>query len=663
MKNILQRQIDQLEQAQFFLKEDESKVSSLLRTMLAWNVRITQLGIEFTDKPVEDQPVEKMKTLNNALYQEFRPESYETSYANPVHAKKELGELGVALSAMYYKMKSGIGYAYQTRLENIEALNELALAAFEHYESETLTYEVACELLKGDVLEHAKDRFESYVEQVMSTKESHYTRLVEKSDLSTTDYLYAFGDFVSEYEERTARFLSTYPEAKLDEMGKHIVEAYVNGFVRDNKDMSLRNSVRVVGVLGQERLTKSILKYLKTKGLSGFVSELETSAYNKQVAYDHKFDVGLYLDEETVQEQVKAMTEACDCTHDLLADYSGILFVEKFGEVPFSPQPNEARVTLKDNQNALYQKLMGSRRQLIEKHVPEKERSFCIIAFPTPEIGDEFEAIFEDIYQVNKLDSESYERMQHHIISALDQGEFVVVKGKDGNATDIKVAMYPIADKEKQTNFVNCVADVNIPVGEVFTSPVLKGTQGVLHVEDIYLDDFRYHNLKLTFVDGMISDYSCTNFDSEEENRKYIEENLIFPHKSLPIGEFAIGTNTLAYVVAQKYGIQDKLPILIIEKMGPHFAIGDTCFSYAEDHPVYNPMDGKEIIARTNEYSERRHTDMDKAYTNVHTDITLPYDSLEAIYVEVQNAEQIDIIKNGRFVLEGTQDLNLPFED
>jgi leucyl aminopeptidase (aminopeptidase T) len=663
MKNTLLRQMDQLEQAQFFLKEDESAVASLLKMMLAWNVRLSQLGIKFHEQTIKEVSTDELRTLNDALYQEFLPSSYESSFANPVYAKEKLGDIGIALSALYYKMKLGVVYSYKAKLEALEMMNELVLAVIEHYEGETLSYEVVCELLKGDALEYAQTRFEKYVEENMSPKEDYYTRLIETSDLSKSDYLYSFGEYVTEYEERTASFLSTYPEDKLDEMGKHIVDAYVNGFIRDNKDITLRKNVRVVAVLGQERITKSVLKYLKLKGLNGFVSDLESTAYNKQVAYDHKFDVGLYLDEETVEEQVHAMTNACEKVRGHLADYSGILYVEKFGELPFSPQTNDARITLKEEQNPLFQKLMGARRQLIEKFVPEKERSFCIIAFPTPEIGEDFEAIFDDIYEVNKLNSDMYENIQHHIIEALDKGEFVIVKGKDGNDTHIKVAMHPITNPDTQTNFVNCVADVNIPVGEVFTSPVLKGTEGVLHVEDIYLEDFRYHNLKLTFKDGVITDYSCTNFDSLEENKKYIEENLMFPHKSLPIGEFAIGTNTLAYVVAQKYGIQDKLPVLIIEKMGPHFAIGDTCFSYAEDHPVYNPMDKKEIIARTNEYAERRHTDIDNAYTNVHTDITLPYDSLEAIYVETNDGGQIDIIRNGRFVLKGTEDLNIPFDN
>lgn len=121
-------------------------------------------------------------------------------------------------------------------------------------------------------------------------------------------------------------------------------------------------------------------------------------------------------------------------------------------------------------------------------------------------------------------------------------------------------------DPEKETLFENCVADVNIPVGEVFTSPCLEGTEGVLHVSRVYLEGLQFRDLKLTFKEGRITDYTCGNFESEEENRKYIYDNVLKNHDTLPLGEFAIGTNTTAYVAARKYGIEDKMPILIAEK-------------------------------------------------------------------------------------------------
>ena len=295
--------------------------------------------------------------------------------------------------------------------------------------------------------------------------------------------------------------------------------------------------------------------------------------------------------------------------------------------------------------------------------MPSRETTFTIIAFPTPEIGDNFEEIFADTMKINTLDSDRWERIQNEIIKALDKGDFIHVKGCNGNRTDIKVKMQEIKNPEKETNFENCIATVNIPVGEVFTSPMLQGTNGLLHLEEIFLDGLKYINLELVFKDGYIAKYNCSNFDEESKNKKYVEENLLFPNKTLPLGEFAIGTNTLAYVIAQKHNIVPILPILIGEKMGPHFAVGDTCYSYSEDERVYNAFDGKEIIAKDNEKSILRKTDIENAYTQCHTDITIPYDSLEFINAISKDGEIIEVIKNGRFILKGTEELNEPFNE
>ena len=98
------------------------------------------------------------------------------------------------------------------------------------------------------------------------------------------------------------------------------------------------------------------------------------------------------------------------------------------------------------------------------------------------------------------------------------------------------------------------------------------------------------------------------------------------------------------------------MPVLIAEKTGPHFAVGDTCYSYEEDIVTVNP-DGKKIIARENECSALRHTMPEKAYFHVHTDITLPYDELGRI-TACCGTDRTDLIRDGRFVLEGTEELN-----
>ena len=248
------------------------------------------------------------------------------------------------------------------------------------------------------------------------------------------------------------------------------------------------------------------------------------------------------------------------------------------------------------------------------------------------------------------------------MIDALDQAEAVHVTGRRDNHTDITVKLWKLADKEKETIFENCTADVNIPAGEVFTSPELAGTNGVLHVTSVFLGSTEYKNLEIVFKDGRTTEYSCANYEKEEENKKFIHENLLKNHDWLPLGEFAIGTNTVAYTMGKKFGITEVLPILIAEETGPHFAIGDTCYSHSEEHKVYNP-DGKEIVARENECSALRSTNPEKAYFQCHTDITIPYSELGEITAIRPDGTTIPIIRDGRFVLPGTELLNEALED
>ena len=235
------------------------------------------------------------------------------------------------------------------------------------------------------------------------------------------------------------------------------------------------------------------------------------------------------------------------------------------------------------------------------------------------------------------------------------------ITGKGANKTDLYVNIWKLRNPEGETAFENCVADVNIPVGEVFTSPVLEGTNGKLHVGQVYLNGLNYKNLEIDFKDGMVEKYTCTNFEDEAENKNYIRDNVLMHHETLPMGEFAIGTNTTAYRMARDYDIADKLPILIAEKTGPHFAVGDTCYSHEEDNLSYNP-DGKAIVARENTVSAQRRENPEKAYLNCHTDITIPYDELDKITVIRKDGTTDDIIADGRFVLAGTEALNEPLD-
>ena len=384
-----------------------------------------------------------------------------------------------------------------------------------------------------------------------------------------------------------------------------------------------------------------------------------TSA-NRQYEYDHKGDDTIFMDSAFVERKTAILRNAYEERKTLAKGYAGPAVIEVFGEKEFEPVNKKEAFRLTEKQQKLSVHAASEAAKIVNEYIPQDDYSFTIIAYPLPEIGDNFEEIFEQIVKVNTLDNEAYKRVQKVIIDELDCAKSVRVLGSGANRTNMTVMMHDLEHPDKETNFENCTADVNIPVGEVFTSPKLTGTHGVLNVSEVYLNGLKFKNITLNFADGMISDYSCDNFETEEENKAYIKENVLFNRETLPIGEFAIGTNTTAYVLANTYDIVYKLPILIVEKMGPHFAVGDTCYSHSEETRLFNP-DGKEIVAKENECSRLRNTDEDKAYFNCHTDITIPYDEIGEIVSIHEDGKEVKIIENGRFVLNGCEMLNEPF--
>jgi hypothetical protein len=318
----------------------------------------------------------------------------------------------------------------------------------------------------------------------------------------------------------------------------------VDGFVRAKKEIALELANLIIPC-GMERLGRLIITELEKIGMQALVPAPHNRGLNKQYSYDHRFNSALVMDRDFVDQSLAIAETILEELKETIRRQAGPVYVELFGETPFSPISKASAIQLSPDQQQLYREFTGRNAQLYYKYYKRDEASFTIIAFPSPEIGAKFPEIFADTLKINLLDSNHYARIQQKIIDVLDTADFVHVKGKPGNDTDIMVKMHPITDPEHQTNFENCVADVNIPVGEVFTSPLLTGTTGTLHVEDIYLGSLRYYNIKLHFEDGWVKDYSCTNYSDPAEAKKYIHENLLLPHTSLPIGEFAIGTTPL----------------------------------------------------------------------------------------------------------------------
>jgi len=590
--------------------------------------------------------------------------SYTKCVADPDFANQVLGnQFGGLLSAFYVQIRTLLRQLFTDDLRGAVA----TLKLFSHWQDQAKAGQLIYEEWLADYrdfnLRDMQLRTALQLNQRFNPGADHYRALVEAADLESMNYLYLYGIYIAEHDLAMARFMASYDQAELKKLAVFIVKSWTDGYERAKRDYRKKRFPLLIFPCGMERLARYIITELTSIGMNPLLSQPMSNGINRQLAYDHRFDTALLLDRELVDLSLESQQAVMESLKELISLQAGPVYVELFGEPPFVPVAKDKALKLSAEQQQLFRELSARSGQMMYQYYRRDEASFSIIAFPSPRIGARFEDIFRDTLRINLLDSDRYARIQQHIIDVLDTAEYVHVKGKAGNDTDIKVAMHMLSDPANQTLFENCVADVNIPVGEVFTSPRLEGTNGVLHVDDIYLGSLRYFNLRMHFEDGWVKDYSCSNFDDPTEAKKYVHENLLLPHDSLPIGEFAIGTNTLAYQIARKYDIQALLPILIIEKMGPHFAIGDTCFSHEEESPHPSFVNGKEMIAVENEKSATRKTDPVNAYTNKHMDITLPYDMLASITAVAADGTQTDIIRDGRFVVPGTEELNFPLDE
>ena len=619
----------------------------------------------------------ELQEQNRRLYGDVAGGSYRESYANPTGAVEKLGEgYGQLLSFVYTELRGMIIWAVEGRLTDMTVTAELFIELYNAFEEDMPSVEKLKEILYWHMSDYCDVFIPDRIREQLDPSLDFAAKLIRGADLSDPRYLYRFGEYITENELGVSRFLAGLSQSEIDAMASIFTEGYRMGFVAAGIDLSKKKTVNIRYALGFERVVKAAIGQFEAMGLESIIYREARHSINrrpqgspgyvsskpsKQYEFDHREDMALYLDKKLNERRLSVLHSAYEEYKDLAAVHAGPAVMEIFGEHPFMPESCPAALHLDAKQQEIMVTYNSEAGQLVNRYIPGDQRSFTIIAWPIPEIGDNYEEIFREIVKINNLDYHLYQGIQQKLIDALDQGEYVYVKGAGANRTEMYVQLWQPENPAKEAIFENCVADVNIPVGEVFTSPKLTGTHGTLHVSQVYLNELKYMDLEIRFEDGKITSYSCKNFDDETENQKLLKANVLFNHETLPLGEFAIGTNTTAYMVAKRYDIGAKLPILIAEKMGPHFAVGDTCYSWSEDNPVYNP-DGKEIIARDNECSLLRKTDVSKAYFDCHTDITIPYDELDCIRVVRPDGSRIPLIEKGRFVLPGTEELNKPFD-
>ena len=193
-------------------------------------------------------------------------------------------------------------------------------------------------------------------------------------------------------------------------MASVFTEGYRLGFLCGGKDISKKKTVNIRCRLGFERVVRAAVRQFAEMGLSSVIYRAASHAVNKnqhlrigysgavpnpQFDYDHRNDAALWLDDRLVTRKLQAWQSAFEKYRELAAVHGGPACMDVFGERPFVPENRKAACRLSEEQKRLQVRYAAEAGQITNRYIIGEERSFTIIAWPVPEIGERFEEIFQ----------------------------------------------------------------------------------------------------------------------------------------------------------------------------------------------------------------------------------------------------------------------------
>ncbi|MBC8477941.1 hypothetical protein H8D51_00190, partial [bacterium] len=385
-------------------------------------LQMAKLEERLTEDYFNTTPLAELQSENQPLYSELYPANYQRSYADPRHCVTLFGErFGPLLATVYQRFRQLIPFAFQHEQFHMVEWNRLFIAAWEYVSQQKIQYAELRDLLTVVLRDHSVERQLRQLRQRHDPLWQPWHDIVTGCKLEELRYLFRYGTPITENELRTARFLLEYPPDKLRGLAEQIATAFLTGFVSDNKKRGERNIVTVAFEAGQEPLLRFLLDALRQRDLQPIVMHPGFTPVNRQYYYDHRNQLALWMSEEGIRESEECYASACEQQAELLQRFAGSIYLDVFGEPPFSPEVKKECPEFSGEQRKLISEHHYRRSQISERYKPRESTSFCMIAFPSPLIGPRYEDIFTDIMRVNMLDTVEYEQIQQKIIDNLDQ--------------------------------------------------------------------------------------------------------------------------------------------------------------------------------------------------------------------------------------------------
>ena len=269
---------------------------------------------------------EQLKSENALFYQDILPQNYGHSFADPAFAVQELGEeFGRILSFLYTELRSERAFVFEQNLEKITILNELFLEIYCMFEEGDVTYKQIKDTIYWFLYDYADDWAGYRVRELVDPALDFATSIIMDSDLSDLTYLYSYGDYISEVEIETAKFLNSLTEEEISQIAETFTEGYRRGFELKGVDVSKKDTVNIRYPIGFERVIRAAIRQFADMGLKPVIYREALNTLNKrqnlrigyistdpnpQYGYDHRFDNAIYLDKRMIDRKLSCMRKA-----------------------------------------------------------------------------------------------------------------------------------------------------------------------------------------------------------------------------------------------------------------------------------------------------------------------------------------------------------------
>lgn len=339
-------------------------------------------------------PEEQGEELNHRLFDDVQTEGYETSYANPAYALAKLGEdYGQLLCVLFSRMHDLSRHSFEGNSQYLCIFAELFVEIYNCFEdAEGTSAGELRDILYSFMHDYTELFCADSIARLICPEYDYFRELVTEADLAGTAYLYRYGYCIGRDEVQVSRFLNGLKEEQICAMADTYTEGYRMGFAVTGKDISKKSVVEIRYPIGFERVVRQALCNFHKLEMEAVLKPYSISE-NKQYVYDHREDNGLWMDKAYVERALEVTRGTWEKYREQAPKYGGPAVIEVFGTEPFAPVVKPERVTLTRRQQELSVHERSESGRLCNQAIHGEERSFTIIAYPVPSIGEQFEEI------------------------------------------------------------------------------------------------------------------------------------------------------------------------------------------------------------------------------------------------------------------------------